>query len=68
LPVPGYTLFDANAGYTFHGLRFSVNTTNIADKRYVAVCDTTAYCNYGGARNVIGSASWNLPSFGHKSE
>jgi iron complex outermembrane receptor protein len=68
LPVPGYTLFDANAGYTFHSVRFSVNATNVADKRYVALCDTTAYCNYGASRNVIGSASWNLPSFGHKSE
>jgi iron complex outermembrane receptor protein len=68
LAVPGYTLYDANIGYDFHGLRLSVNASNIADKRYVAACDTIAYCNYGGARNVIGSASWNLPRFGHKSE
>jgi iron complex outermembrane recepter protein len=68
LPVPGYTLYDANLGYEFHGLHFAINATNIADKRYVAVCSTAAYCNYGAARNVIGSASWNLPHFGHKSE
>jgi iron complex outermembrane recepter protein len=68
LPVPGYTLYDASLGYNFHGLHFAVNATNVADKRFVAVCDTSAYCNYGAARNVIGSASWNLPHLGRKSE
>jgi iron complex outermembrane recepter protein len=68
LPVPGYTLYDANAGYSFHGLRFSVNAANVMNKQYVAMCDTTAYCNYGAARNVIGSATWSLTRFGHNSE
>jgi iron complex outermembrane receptor protein len=60
LPVPGYTLYDANFGYSVHGMRFAVNATNLADKRYIAVCSTVAYCNYGAARNVTGSASWDL--------
>lgn len=68
LPVPGYTLYDANLGYSIHGLRFAVNATNLADKRYIAVCSTIAYCNYGAARNVIGSASWDMSWLWRKGE
>jgi iron complex outermembrane receptor protein len=68
LSVPGYTLYDAELGYSIHGLRFAVNATNLADKHYVAVCSTIAYCNYGAARNVIGSASWDMSRLWRRSE
>lgn len=59
--VPGYTLFDTNIRYDFRAFRLSLNATNIADKRYVAVCTGIAYCNYGSTRNVVGGIRWNLP-------
>lgn len=59
--VPGYTLFDASLRYDWNAFRFSVNANNVADKQYVSVCTSTAYCNYGSGRYVVGSVRWNLP-------
>lgn len=58
--VPNYTLLDAGLRFGFRHTLFSVNSTNLADKRYVATCGGTAYCYYGFARNVIGSAKYHF--------
>jgi len=58
LQLPGYTLFDGWLHYDWRYTRFSVNATNIADKRYVGVCNSISYCNYGFARRVIGSITF----------
>lgn len=58
LQLPGYTLFDSWLHYDWKFARFSVNATNIGDKRYVGVCNSISYCNYGFARRVIGSIAF----------
>lgn len=54
--VPAYTLFDAMISYETGPWRFAVNANNIADKQYVAVCQSA--CFYGEGRRIIGSASY----------
>ena len=58
--VPGYTLLDAGLRFGIHHTLFSVNATNLTDKRYVSTCGGLAYCYYGFARNVIGSARYRF--------
>ena len=58
--VPGYTLLDAGVRFGFRRTLFSVNSTNLTDRRYVATCGGLAYCYYGFARNVIGSAKYRF--------
>ena len=58
--VPNYTLLDAGLRFGFRHTLFSVNATNLTDKRYVATCGGLAYCYYGYARNVIGSAKYHF--------
>lgn len=59
LRIPDYTVFDLFVRYDFGvanprlgGLVASVNARNIADKRYVATCTSTAGCYYGQGRSV----------------
>lgn len=59
LAIPDYTLFDLFMRYDFgvanprlEGLSASINARNIADKRYVATCGSTASCFYGQGRSV----------------
>lgn len=59
LTIPDYTLFDLFLRYDFgvanqklEGLSASINARNIADKRYVATCGSTASCFYGQGRSV----------------
>jgi iron complex outermembrane receptor protein len=58
LQVPGYTLFDGWLHYDWKRASFAVNATNLGDKRYVAVCNSLSYCNYGFSRRVIGSVTF----------
>ena len=58
--VPMYTLLDAGLRFGFRQTLFSVNATNLTDRRYVATCGGQAYCYYGFARNVIGSAKYRF--------
>jgi iron complex outermembrane recepter protein len=53
--IPVYTLLDASLHFGWKRLRFGVNASNLTDKRYIAVCNSVAYCNFGYARNVIGN-------------
>lgn len=58
LELPGYTLFDGWLHYDWKYTRFSLNATNVGDRRYVGVCNSLSYCNYGFARRVIGGISF----------
>jgi iron complex outermembrane receptor protein len=58
LELPGYTLFDGWLHYNWKLTSFAVNATNVGDKRYVGVCDSLSYCNYGFSRRVIGSVTF----------
>ncbi len=58
--VPNYALLDASLRFTYHHTLFGVNATNLADKRYVATCISTAACYYGYERNVVGTARYQF--------
>ena len=58
--IPNYTLLDAGLRFGFRHTLFAVNATNLTDKRYVATCGGLAYCYYGYARNVIGTAKYRF--------
>jgi iron complex outermembrane recepter protein len=58
--VPNYTLYDASLRFGYRHTQFSVNATNLADKRYVATCTGLTACYYGYARNVIGTAKYRF--------
>nr|WP_320203921.1 TonB-dependent siderophore receptor [Agrobacterium rosae]MDX8305886.1 TonB-dependent siderophore receptor [Agrobacterium rosae] len=55
--VPGYTLVDAFARYEHDRYAFQLNGYNLADKTYVAGCNTTTQCYYGQGRTVVGTVS-----------
>ncbi|MGG4605088.1 TonB-dependent siderophore receptor [Paenalcaligenes sp. Me131] len=54
--VPAFTIFDAMISYEKGPWRFALNANNIADKKYVAVCQSA--CFYGEGRRIIGSVSY----------
>ncbi len=58
LTVPERVLFDAVVHYNFDNWRIALNAQNIADKRYVTVCQSTAACFYGEARRLTASLSY----------
>jgi iron complex outermembrane receptor protein len=58
--ISNYTLLDASLRFGYRHTLFSVNATNIADKRYVATCTGLTSCYYGYARNVIGTAQYRF--------
>jgi iron complex outermembrane recepter protein len=58
--VPNYALLDASARFGFRHTLFSVNATNLTDRRYVATCISTSSCYFGYARNVIGTATYRF--------
>jgi iron complex outermembrane recepter protein len=58
--VPNYTLLDAGLRFGYRHTSFSVNATNLTDKRYVATCTGLAACYYGYARDVIGTAKYRF--------
>ncbi len=58
--IPSYALLDGSLRFGYRHTLFGVNATNLADKRYVATCTSTAACYYGYARNVIGTATYRF--------
>lgn len=54
--VPPVTLFDAMVSYSTGPWRIALNANNLADRRYVAVCQSA--CFYGEPRRIIGSVSY----------
>lgn len=58
--VPNYALLDAGLRFGYRNMLFSVNATNLADKRYVATCSGLSFCYYGYARNVLGQVKYHF--------
>jgi iron complex outermembrane receptor protein len=58
--IPKYALMDAAVRFGYRGTLFSINATNLKDKRYVATCTGTTACYYGYARNVIGTVKYRF--------
>jgi iron complex outermembrane receptor protein len=58
--IPSYALLDAGLRFGFRHTLFSINATNLTDRRYVATCTGQTACYYGYARNVIGTAKYTF--------
>jgi iron complex outermembrane receptor protein len=58
--TPNYTLLDSGLRFGYRHTFFSVNATNLTDKRYVATCTGLTACYYGYARNVIGTMQYRF--------
>ncbi|HEY0199298.1 MAG TPA: TonB-dependent siderophore receptor [Rhodanobacter sp.] len=56
--TPAYTLFDAAVHYDINGWRLQLNASNLFDKNYVSVCNSSAWCYYGYSREVTLSARY----------
>ncbi|MGP3590308.1 ferrioxamine B receptor FoxA [Vagococcus sp. WN89Y] len=61
--LPSYSLWDVAVGYDMtniglKGLRAQLNVNNVADKRYIAACNSLTYCYFGAERNIIGSLTY----------
>ena len=57
--VPAFTLFDMTLRYqlgaiaaSLNGRDVAVTAKNIADKRYVGVCEDALNCYYGAGRTI----------------
>ncbi|WP_419826116.1 TonB-dependent siderophore receptor [Sphingomonas sp.] len=51
------TLMDAILHYDLPGWRLAVNASNLLDKRYVSRCAGFFSCDYGAARQVLGTVT-----------
>ena len=49
------TLMDAVLHFDLPGWRFQVNASNLLDKKYVTRCSGSFSCDYGAARQVLGT-------------
>ena len=58
--VPNYSLLDGGLRFGYRHTLFSVNASNLTDKKYVATCTGLSACYYGYARNVIGRATYQF--------
>ena len=54
--TPSYTLWDAALHYDVAQWRLQVNAANLADKKYIAACNSAAWCYYGYPRTVTATA------------
>lgn len=54
-----YTLIDAQAHYTYGDWRFLLTVNNLTDKKYIATCDSIAWCYYGYGRAINLSARYS---------
>lgn len=54
---PSVTLFDGSVHYDRDDWRFAVTASNLADKEYVARCESTSSCFYGTRRVVTASVT-----------
>ncbi len=58
LRVPGHTLLDAALHYAINPhLTLAARAANVLDRRY-AVCESSAYCNWGQARTLSVDVLW----------
>ena len=48
-------LMDSSLRYDTDDWRFSINGSNILDKKYVARCASVSNCNFGAGRQIIGT-------------
>lgn len=55
--IPAYTLFDAMVGYEYGRWGIALNVRNIADKQYIAQCDS-GQCYYGDSRKILGTLTY----------
>jgi len=58
--VPSRTLFDAMASYERGPMRLALNVNNLANKKYLSICESGGRCWYGNERTVIGSLSYKF--------
>nr|WP_240511344.1 TonB-dependent siderophore receptor [Novosphingobium panipatense] len=58
--TPDYTTVDALAEITWDKWRFSINATNLLDKRYYASCLARGDCFVGAPRNVMGTVGFRF--------
>ncbi|MCD9124719.1 TonB-dependent siderophore receptor [Luteimonas fraxinea] len=56
--TPSYKLFDASAHYDISNWRIQLNAQNLADREYVSVCNSAAWCYYGYGRTVTATARY----------
>jgi len=54
--TPSYTLWDAALHYDVAQWRLQVNAANLADKKYIAACNSATWCYYGYPRTVTATA------------
>lgn len=59
LTVPSYTLYDAALHYDSRNWRFSLNATNLFDRRYISGCQSYSVCGFGNERTVLASANYH---------
>lgn len=60
LLVQNYRLIDGGLRFAYRHTLFSVNATNLADRRYVATCTGISACFYECERNVVGTAAYRF--------
>jgi iron complex outermembrane receptor protein len=58
--IHNYTLVDGGIRFGYRHTLFSVNATNLTDRRYVATCTGLSACFYGYERNVVGTAAYRF--------
>ena len=54
--TPSYTLWDASLRYDLDQWRFQLNAANLADKKYIAACNSATWCYYGYPRTLTATA------------
>ncbi|WP_120716961.1 TonB-dependent siderophore receptor [Tsuneonella amylolytica] len=58
--TPSYTLFDAFAEVSWNRWAFTVNATNLFDKRHYSACLARGDCFMGSERNLFGTVSYRF--------
>lgn len=56
--VPAYTVLDAMIGYDFERWSLALNLRNLANKTYIANCDSYGSCYYGDQRKMALTATY----------
>jgi len=64
--IPSYTVYDAMISYDLEksplhvkGVKVKMNLENLADKKYVASCNSTLDCYYGEGRTMTADVTYN---------
>lgn len=58
LLVPSNTVYDAGAHYDMQNWRFTLNASNLFNRRFVSGCQSVNTCFYGNQRTVVASAKY----------